>query len=380
MMTESKSIFTLGRKIKRKEIEENAALVKLIKARSAENGDREVSIVTLIKKYLKYVNSSNIYCEFEYLTSVDDIVLIDQLNAQAHVNNAEKVINYDEVEVETIKMKDKSFDPGLFVPIKSGLFIDRLISNKEGLMPATTTIVIGDPGIGKTSVMLDVLSNMKKLNPDKKFLFVSGEMDEIDLAEYMERIPGADDIDIFFPMNHEENCPIAFKKLLDQGWDVVLFDSFDEIKDTMNSYLKLSSTKAEKWMIDDIMNTQKGGKNQLGKFTAFLAIQQMTKGGKFVGSNKLKHNTTAMLEIRFDSSNKTKMYYTKNRRGNVGNELYFSITDNGIDYDELKYNRDVDWKNRIEEDEKQTLNEDSFKELFSLHEEESPEEILIENS
>jgi predicted ATP-dependent serine protease len=71
--------------------------------------------------------------------------------------------------------------------------------------------------------------------------------------------------------------------------------------------------------------------------TTFLAIQQVTKGGVFVGSNKLKHNTTGMMEIRYEDEDANLQYimFTKNRRGPVNQKLYFSLKATGA----VQYNR-----------------------------------------
>jgi predicted ATP-dependent serine protease len=76
------------------------------------------------------------------------------------------------------------------------------------------------------------------------------------------------------------------------------------------------------------------GGNKNKKNTTFLAIQQVTKGGVFVGSNKLKHNTTGMLELRRgDEDINPHMVFTKNRRGQVQEKLFYSLSNSGdVDY------------------------------------------------
>ena len=61
-------------------------------------------------------------------------------------------------------------------------------------------MVIGDPGVGKTTIILDLLANLQKENPKLKILFVSAEMNEIDLAIYVSRYPKFQDINILFLM------------------------------------------------------------------------------------------------------------------------------------------------------------------------------------
>ena len=63
--------------------------------------------------------------------------------------------------LKTVKMSDLSFDPQLFRPMKSGRVIDSLFSSEGGLMKGTNYAIVGDPGIGKTTVMLDMLADLQ---------------------------------------------------------------------------------------------------------------------------------------------------------------------------------------------------------------------------
>ena len=375
--------YAFGKKIKRSLVEDKTELVEKIVARANDESSRSVGERTAVKRYVKYINSMTDEEFAHYYSPEDSVYFENEPDARAKTKKTNKpsemTNNLDDIEVKLVKMKDQNFDPKLFIPIKSGTYIDEIISNKGGIMPATNTIVLGDPGIGKTTVLLDLLSHINKTNPDKKCLFISGEMNSIDLAEYMERLPLADELDIFFTMDYESNCHLALMKVLQQGWDIVLIDSFDEVKESLNEDLGLSGTKAEKWFID-LMVDHNLAKNLLNKHTAFMAIQQVTKGGKFVGSNKLKHNTTAMLEMRYDkSTGNPKMYYTKNRRGNTNIDLFFDITSNGIEYDKLRYSRELDFLNKSKMEERSAEEEqEEFASIFGIQQDENGEWIDTE--
>lgn len=81
--------------------------------------------------------------------------------------------------------------------------------------------------------------------------------------------------------------------------------------------------------------------------TTFLTIQQVTKTGAFIGSNRLKHSITAMMELRLD--NPKNIYsdryvtFSKHRRGDVGVKLYYNLSTTGdVDFDEQRYERDLE--------------------------------------
>ena len=59
-----------------------------------------------------------------------------------------------------------------------------------------------------------------------------------------------------------------------------------------------------------------------------MLIQQVTKSGEFVGSNKLKHMTDAMMEMRRESDRNgggTYMNFIKNINGNVDKKFGYEL-------------------------------------------------------
>jgi hypothetical protein len=131
----------------------------------------------------------------------------------------------------------------------------------------------------------------------------------------------------------------------------------------------MNRTQAEKWMIDIMVQNNKG-KNAENKYTSFLAIQQVTKGGNFVGSNKLKHNTTGMIELRYSSEFSGDRYakVTKNRRGFKHEKIYFSLDNvNEVEYDQKRLDRDDDIKKRLQKEKEILLSEEAkFNKIFGI--------------
>jgi len=241
--------------------------------------------------------------------------------------------------VRTRQMKDISFDPKIFIPLKtdSGL-LDEFISSTGGFLPATNLICIGDPGIGKSTVMLDLLIRVKEKNPEARILFISGEMSSIDMVGYCRRYPKMLNLDILFMEDYlEENPRQVLEQTLGQGWDLVLIDSWAEVTDGVREFYNWDRRKTESWMLD-LLRKHNKGENELGKYTCFIPIQQVTKGGEFVGSNKLKHMTTGMIELRLDKPTGIRfMYFSKNRRGTVGEKLSFILQNDAVQYTKINY-------------------------------------------
>lgn len=52
-----------------------------------------------------------------------------------------------------IKMKNIRFEKELFVNCKSGTILDRLLCSYNGLPKGVNYMIIGDPGVGKTTIL-----------------------------------------------------------------------------------------------------------------------------------------------------------------------------------------------------------------------------------
>lgn len=242
--------------------------------------------------------------------------------------------------IEIVKLSDFNFPPEVFIPLRSGKFIDNIISKKGGTMPATITVVVGEPGSGKTTMLVDKMANIERNNPGKKCLYISSEMNPIDNRELAEELPQLMELNTLYLADYE-NPKLAIEEVLDMGWDYVLMDSFMDVKDKIkDSQTKLTASAVETWLINILVKHTKG-ENKLNKYTAFDVIQHITKGGEYAGSTKLKHNTTAMMYVRIDEiTNQRYVVYVKNRRGDIRKKLYMVLdkVSGELNYDVKKYN------------------------------------------
>jgi predicted ATP-dependent serine protease len=267
--------------------------------------------------------------------------------------------------IELVKMQDQHFSEDLFVPMPTGKAIDTLFTNDGGLPKACNYMVIGDPGVGKSTVTLDMLSDLAR--EGKKVLFISAEMTRIDLWGYVKRYPKFGEVPVLFLGEYlDANPKQVVEDSLKPGYDVVLIDSFAEVQEAVKESNYMTTGQSEKWLID-LMIVNNMGQNDTGTNTTFLAIQQVTKGGVFVGSNKLKHNTTGMMELRMDpDTGSSFVIFTKNRRGTVNRRLFFSLAESGdVVYDTRRLNSDNEAREALSAEKKQMEEEENaFDELF----------------
>jgi len=271
------------------------------------------------------------------------------------------------------QISNVEYADGLFDAHKTNTPLDGLFSIDGGVPKATNWMVVGDPGVGKSTVTLDIIANAKKSG--SKVLFISAEMNQVDLYLYVKRYPKFGELDIFFPQDiaDDEDPRKVLNDILDTGYDLVLIDSFVELQETIREHARMTRNGSEKWLLD-MMYKQNLGQNQGGKYTSFLNIQQVNKGGTFVGSNKLKHMTTGMMEIRFvDERSQDERYvvFSKNRRGHVGKQMFFDLSAAGdVTYDTERFKKAESLK-QLKKKEKEMLKKDGleFDQLFGLKDE-----------
>ena len=144
------------------------------------------------------------------------------------------------LEINLIKISELEYDDAIFIPMKTGKPIDYMFSTEGGIYPATNYMIIGDPGIVKSTQTLDLLSQITNLDKKKKVLFISGEMNQIDMYGYVKRYPSFGKIPTLFLCDYiDENPMEVLEQTFKQGWDLVLIDSFIEVQESIQSSLAI---------------------------------------------------------------------------------------------------------------------------------------------
>ena len=252
----------------------------------------------------------------------------------------------------------------LQVPIRTATVIDQLFSVNKGIMPSSIIMIPGQAGIGKTTVCIDILKTVKIQNPKSKVLFISVEMNKVHLYRYSKRLNFRDIPICIFDLENE--ILVQLKEILEQSWDLVLIDSFQQLVNLISVYDKISTRQAELQVIKTLDVCRLGG-NELGINTAFLCTMHMTKSNHFAGSAYIKFMIDGMLELRVDEENELMKYmsFSKNRDGKTGVRLYFSITEHGIEYNLGRYKEDIQALKDLKKIEEENLeNNNMFDKTF----------------
>ena len=253
---------------------------------------------------------------------------------------------------QIVKMRDVRFGVELFENYHSMTALDDLLCSYKGLPKGVNYMIIGDPGVGKTTVILDLIANISRQAQRARVLFISAEMNEIDLAIYVKRYPKFGNLDIMFveaDFEGEKKHLQEIEEVLEKGWDIVAIDSFHELQSIIKEEEDISMRLAETKLLSLIKKHNKA-ENATNTNTTFLTIQQVTKKGSFAGTNRLKHMITAMMELRLDNPKNVYsdrfVVFSKHRRGDVGVKLYYNLSSKGdVFFDEERYQQELQLRN-----------------------------------
>ena len=298
----------------------------------------------------------DLFSEFEASEPVESISyglfngVMKKIKAEGHASSQSAAVTaaaadgHSVDEPQVIKVEDMEFPD--FKLHKSGKWVDRLFSDHEeggGLYGGTVNIVIGESGVGKSTVMLDLLAAVQAQNPEASILYISSEMTRNDIMFYYRKTPAIGQVPTLLLMDYVKTGNLAqvLEKTLNGDYDIILLDSYQDVLVKLKEVHNWRSTYAESWLTNAMIDAAEK------KGCSVLAIQHMTKGGTYVGSTYLKHATTAMLEIRFDLAGNRYLEFSKNRRGGsgTGKRLYYSLDDNGdVVYDVERFTETEDMR------------------------------------
>ena len=247
------------------------------------------------------------------------------------------------------RFRDIQIDPKLFVTLLTGTILDFLLSKHRGLPPGKLYLCGGDPGTGKTTLLLDILANIQLSNPGSRVLFISFEMNEVDLADYMVRFPKFQDIDILFldsnSIEDDEDVLDTMESVLSNGYHVVGLDSFVIAQGLVSENLGISVKRSENHLLK-LMKKHMYGQNERKIMTTFISIQQMVKSGDFAGTMALKHAVDVTMELRLENKNNINssryIVFSKHRSGTPGQKLYYDLSHGGnVMFDENRFLQDL---------------------------------------
>ncbi len=189
-----------------------------------------------------------------------------------------------------------------------------------GIVPGSLMLLGGDPGIGKSTLALQLASNIADQKDSKEVLYISGEESAQQIKMRSARLVGSSDIDVLT----ETDLEIVLSTIAAVKPQVAIIDSIQ----TLNS---------------QSVNGVVGGVSQLSYATnalmrlakehhvAIVLIGHVTKEGMLAGPKTIEHMVDVVLYLEGDRfGNLRLLRSSKNRFGSVGEVGIFDMTETGL--------------------------------------------------
>lgn len=196
--------------------------------------------------------------------------------------------------------------------------LDRVIGG--GLVAGSVVLIGGDPGIGKSTVLIQALSNLAKAG-ENKTLYVSGEESVEQIGMRARRL----DLDLAQLHVYTEN---QLEKILSvaakENPSVMVIDSIQ----TVYTDLLTSAPGAVGQVRECAAQLVRYAKQTN---TTVLLVGHVTKEGALAGPRVLEHMVDTVLYFEGDSGNRYRVIRAvKNRFGAVNELGVFAMTDKGL--------------------------------------------------
>ena len=213
------------------------------------------------------------------------------------------------------KIKDITYDSE--IRYKTGMAeLDRVLGG--GLVKGSLILVGGDPGIGKSTLLLQICENIGK---DKKILYVSGEESEKQIKVRAERL-GTVDADLY--LISENDVETVLECINSVNPDVVIIDSIqtmhiDSIQSAAGSVPQVRETT------NALMRVAKN------ENISMFIVGHVTKDGALAGPRVLEHMVDCVLYFEGDPNSSYRLLRAaKNRFGSTNEIGVFEMRDAGL--------------------------------------------------
>ncbi|HEY5535949.1 MAG TPA: DNA repair protein RadA [Ignavibacteria bacterium] len=238
---------------------------------------------------------------------------------------AEEIVDTNKIKNErSSSLKAKSADIVLLsdvesqgeVRFKTGIEeFDRVLGG--GIVPGSVVLIGGDPGIGKSTLMLQVADKIK----NKKILYISGEESSSQIKLRCERLNYH--LENFYLLS-ETNLEIITSVIENENPDLVVVDSIQtiyrpDIESSPGTIVQLRESTSYLIKIAKFKNIP------------IMLVGHITKDGAIAGPKVLEHMVDTVLQFEGE---RTHLYRIlrgiKNRFGSTNEIGIFEMTDKGL--------------------------------------------------
>lgn len=188
-----------------------------------------------------------------------------------------------------------------------------------GIVPGSATILGGEPGIGKSTLVLQVLNAIA--SQGHRCLLISGEESAFQVRLRAERLKAIDSNLLFLSEILLSNILLAIE---DEKVDLVVIDSIQSITDDSNSS-SFGSISQVKHCTAQLVELAKNSN------TAIIIIGHVTKEGSLAGPKTLEHLVDTVLSFEGERYNSLRLLRSlKNRFGPTGQMGVFAMKQGGL--------------------------------------------------
>ena len=192
--------------------------------------------------------------------------------------------------------------------------LDRVLGN--GIVPGSVILLGGEPGIGKSTLMLQMVMRL-----DKKTLYISGEESLQQIKLRADRIEGKQDTTYLLAATNTQKI---LHQLENEKPDLLIIDSIqtlhtDRIDSSPGSISQIRECASE--LIDLAKHTQ----------TPVILIGHINKQGSIAGPKVLEHMVDAVLQFEGDRNHAYRILRSQKNRFGSTNELgIYEMEVNGL--------------------------------------------------
>ena len=192
--------------------------------------------------------------------------------------------------------------------------LDRVLGN--GIVPGSVILLGGEPGIGKSTLMLQMVMRL-----DKKTLYISGEESLQQIKLRADRIEGKQDTTYLLAATNTQKI---LHQLENEKPDLLIIDSIqtlhtDRIDSSPGSISQIRECASE--LIDLAKHTQ----------TPVILIGHINKQGSIAGPKVLEHMVDAVLQFEGDRNHAYRILRSqKNRFGSTHELGIYEMEVNGL--------------------------------------------------
>jgi DNA repair protein RadA/Sms len=213
-----------------------------------------------------------------------------------------------------LRLVDVEADEAARIPTGVPEF-DRVLGG--GLVPASLVLVGGEPGVGKSTLLLTALAAMSK---DRRALLVTGEESAAQVKLRAERLGGAERVEILA----ETELETVLATLEAERPDVCVIDSVQTLYSA-----EIGSAPGSVAQVREAASRLMRASKELG--VATILVGHVTKDGSVAGPRVLEHLVDCVLQFEGDRYHAHRVLRAaKNRFGSTNELGVFEMTGTGL--------------------------------------------------